>query len=402
MALSITHSTVVAVPDDGTSPVGSDEWNDDHAIAGLGTGVEDALAVNVGTAGSVVVNGGALGTPSSGTLTNASGLPAGTGLTGQVPLANGGTAANLSDPGADRIMFWDESANAVTWLTAGSGLTITDTTITASAGAGRELLAADRTYYVRTDGSDSNTGLANTAGGAWLTPQHAIDKIAETLDMGAYQVTVQFGDGTYDGLLVTSLPLGSKPVIFKGNTGDRTAVVFDDTATGYTCVDMQVSGVIKFQYITFDPSATVGEGIAVNVYGVEVYAENCKFDSSAASGDNCVAMWASSGQVWLSDCEVEGDWWAVGQLSQGLGGNNLSPLGLLTVIGTPAWGGAFVEVSGANMFVALIGFNVTFVGSATGVRYSVSGNGVINTNGGGANALPGDVAGSTATGGQYL
>lgn len=39
-------------------------------ISGLGTGVATALAVNVGTAGAVVVNGGALGTPSSGTLTN--------------------------------------------------------------------------------------------------------------------------------------------------------------------------------------------------------------------------------------------------------------------------------------------------------------------------------------------
>lgn len=42
-------------------------------ISGLGTGVATALAVNVGTAGSFVVNGGALGTPSSGTVTNLTG-----------------------------------------------------------------------------------------------------------------------------------------------------------------------------------------------------------------------------------------------------------------------------------------------------------------------------------------
>lgn len=45
-------------------------------ITGLGTGVATALAVNVGSAGAPVVNGGALGTPSSGTLTNCSGYPA--------------------------------------------------------------------------------------------------------------------------------------------------------------------------------------------------------------------------------------------------------------------------------------------------------------------------------------
>lgn len=46
-----------------------------------GTGVGTALGVNVGTAGAFVVNGGALGTPSSGTLTNCGGLVASTGTT---------------------------------------------------------------------------------------------------------------------------------------------------------------------------------------------------------------------------------------------------------------------------------------------------------------------------------
>lgn len=62
-------------------------------------------------------------------------VDAGTAL-GTVALANGGTGASLADPGADRIMFWDDSAGAVTWLTLGTNLSITGTTLDASGGAG--------------------------------------------------------------------------------------------------------------------------------------------------------------------------------------------------------------------------------------------------------------------------
>lgn len=53
-----------------------------------------------------------------------------TDVTGILPLLNGGTASALVDPNADRILFWDDSEGTVDFLTIGSGLTITGTTIT--------------------------------------------------------------------------------------------------------------------------------------------------------------------------------------------------------------------------------------------------------------------------------
>jgi hypothetical protein len=70
-------------------------------ISGLGTGVATALAINVGSAGAPVVNGGALGTPSSGTVTNLTGT-ASININGTVgaTTANTGTFSSTVHKGA--------------------------------------------------------------------------------------------------------------------------------------------------------------------------------------------------------------------------------------------------------------------------------------------------------------
>jgi hypothetical protein len=85
-------------------------------VSGLGTGVATALAVNVGTAGSPVVNGGALGTPSSGTVSN---------LTGTASININGTVG-ATTPTTGSFTTVTTSSD----VTVGGNLTVNGTTTT--------------------------------------------------------------------------------------------------------------------------------------------------------------------------------------------------------------------------------------------------------------------------------
>jgi len=71
------------------------------------------------------------------------GLSGGGDLSADRTIALGNPA--LTDPAADRILFWDDSAGQMQWLTAGTNLTITGTTIDASGGGGGRTLISQLT-----------------------------------------------------------------------------------------------------------------------------------------------------------------------------------------------------------------------------------------------------------------
>lgn len=100
-------------------------------ITGLGTGVSTALAIAVGSAGGPVTNGGALGTPSSGTATNLTGLPLSGLATQATNTVVGNATSGTAVPTALAVGTCSTAASALIWTTnTGFGC---NTSITAAA-----------------------------------------------------------------------------------------------------------------------------------------------------------------------------------------------------------------------------------------------------------------------------
>lgn len=152
-----------------------------------------------------------------------------------VALADGGTGASLSDPNADRILFWDDSAGAMTWLTPGTGLTITGTTIDAAAGGDLGVLNLQHQRAVSTEGGAFtagswhsralNTEVLNTISGAshvgstvtmTIASPGVISWTAHGLTAGAAVVF------STTGALPTGLTAGLPYYVLAPNTNDFT------------------------------------------------------------------------------------------------------------------------------------------------------------------------------------
>jgi hypothetical protein len=254
----------------------------------------------------------------------------------------------------------------------------------------RDMLSANRTYYVRTDGNDSNNGLVNTAAGAFLTIQAAVTAY-QALDCNGYDVTIQVGDGTYTGATVITNRIGAGNLYLLGNVTTPANVLLNVTGI---CISINGHPSGSKVYLRGFKLQGTTHGILVD-NGSVVYYGNVNF--GACGTYHIVAVRA--GKAFFDQNYTISAGAGAHLATDRMGLISVSVAITVTLSGTPNFSTAFAYATMGG--VLFEGGYMTFSGSGTGVYYSASLNAVINTNGAGATHFPGNSAGGVVTGGQY-
>ena len=314
-----------------------------------------------------------------------SGVPTGQWETG-IGKISGGSLVRIAP---------DASSSGSVPLSFSAGTKVVSLCIPSSATAG--MRRANTTYYVRTDGSNSNAGLVNDAGGAFLTIQHALNvAAADMVISGSSDVSIYVETGSYAEYLVLPaiLRAGSGRLKIVGNGSDPTDVVVRSVSAEY-CGDwiLQYFSIENVEAVSNYNALLVGRGASVECNAMDF--------GSAGTGRQIFVR--DGGRVLCSDYTIGGG--GKSHIKTEAGGAYVFSGSAITFTASATYSESVVQCLTGLGHVELTGvsFDVsTFSATVTGKRYDINANGVCNTGGGGASFIPGSVAGTTATGGQYM
>ena len=267
----------------------------------------------------------------------------------------------------------------------------------ANMSAVRTLLNANLTLYVNAStGADTNSGTSPSA--PFKTIQAAANAIQHNYDWNGYTPTISVANGLYTaGVLFSGALLGTQASTqLIGNISAPQNVTIN--VPGGNCISATATAQVNVQ------------GFTLTATGVSGVSGNCLVaQSSSAIGMSAIIFGAAgSNHLWSLSASIIS---LTGTLAYQINGgaayhfaaDSSSQVyitnGAVTLTGTPAFSSAFATAIRGGI-VNTIGLSSTtsFTGAATGLRYIVSTNGIITSNG---TTFPGSVAGTVATGGQY-
>lgn len=255
------------------------------------------------------------------------------------------------------------------------------------------------TIYVRTDGSDSNDGGANTSGRAMATLQAALG-LAATKALGG-SITIQMGNpGTYTA--PTSIPSILGTLKIQGDTTAQDSYIISGTGGQGSAVVVASSVTLSIfgLRITNTGSFTSNHTLAA-VLGARVTVQNVTLNNGGTGSNTGAHLFAANGSsigvnpgCVLTGANMGSAFAAYSNSSISIGGTSA-----VSISSSPTFAQATAIVLTCGNITCLPGSSVT--GTVTGTRYNCVTNGTIDVGGGGVNFFPGTVSGTTSTGGQY-
>jgi hypothetical protein len=251
----------------------------------------------------------------------------------------------------------------------------------------RLALTANTTYYVRTDGSDSNTGLSNTAGGAFLTIAKALT-VAGAIDCLSYQLTISVQAGTYTAPVSLPRVVGALPPILTG-VGSTTFI----SVTGTGPAVQNIAGT-PWIVQNMKLASTAGDGLHTELGG-SIQFQGIEF--GACGGNAHIIAFAQSTIRCIGNYSISGSATAH---YQGVGYIEAAQIAVTFLANV-----SFTQFASTTSLGYLRAFSNTYsLGAFTvsGQRYFAQANSVIFTNSAGATYFPGSTAGATATDGLYI
>jgi hypothetical protein len=282
------------------------------------------------------------------------------------------------------------------------------------AGGGQIFLLANTDYYVNDSiGNDTYNGLQATftsgINGPWKTLQRASDHINQ-YNLNGFNITVHVADGTYAGVFLPR-PAGNGSIIWIGNTtSPGNCIVSGNSRSmsafyGFDISDQHARGFTVTSSVVNpnDPCS----GFYISGGDAHMHLDRIRY--GACIGPHIIAARrAFVSNYFSSSFEIFGS---------SLGGGPTGPAHVAAFQGgqfstDPVARCSLLIANPVNLvnfvYCAELGLchlpfsTITNPGNVTAKKYDIYTNSIVNVYGGGVNYLPGNVAGTISTGGQYL